>query len=1209
MAQGLTLSYNWVCIEEAIGTTYGFQEMVHDGNAKATILVVDDIPDTVQLMKDWLESHNFRTLGVTSSVKALELAEQETPDLILMDVMMPKMDGMETCRRLKANPKTAGIPVIIVTAKNPSDARAEGMMAGAVDYIAKPVNLNDLVKRIETALATTSQAPMDVQRLLEEVVHSALTILSIDMVWLLGVDNEEAVLKSRILATTGGARVETDFLIAAADGQATPKFSLHDENNPLCATLQTRSMLTNVGTESLKENPATQSLFHATEMLRLNYLTVVPLTVGGKTPGVMVLGKVQPLNVEDPRTRQILISLGSQAAIALDYSRLITNLTQSETEMRREQVFRQMILDTMSDGLVVIDAKGTIKYINRRLLRMTNYSKGYLEGQSVGELFHPDDRVEVLVGLLREGAATMKFDQRLVTREGKIIPVWLTRSRAQSDDLDNQVIVLTDMTDQKQREEELEMQTSRLTGLNEELERQTGRLTALNRAAHVITSNLSLHQTLNNILESAMRVVEAQGASLFLFNKENPAELLAVAAVGSGSDVMHGMRVPVGEGVAGWVAREAKSQLVGDISHDERFYRGVDERTGMHTQSLIAVPLINADSVIGVVEVVNKLNDRFFDEDDVKLLEGMAGTAGVSIVNARLFEETKRRVSELGTLLNVSATASSTLQFSEVLEGIARNIAERLGVARCSILAWNGSRNRLESLAEICDTTWVVNTAPVQTLSYEPLARAVLTSGSTVRASLLDADISAENRTVLGGAGMVSMMLTPISLNGSVCGLATVFSADAKAGYNDESIEQIQVIVQDWQQGLNGVNALRDAERAVLNGLVDELMTIDSTCWVTIRIWNAGDDFVLPLREKGFAEWTKRSGAALPIENYPTLQGVIQNKALEMVTLDNLTDDAAEREWLTHRGGLVCMMIPLIERGLTVGALKLVNQEGRLFDDDEVRLAQGIANVVGNAMENARLYQSLDIRAKALESAYKELQEADKAKDEFIQNVSHELRTPLISVLGYAGLLEEGSLGEVNDQQSEALTMIVQKAQKLADLVEDIVSVQALENRTFERKPIDLVEITRGVIEKFESQAAASGIRLNIRLPENLPPVLADVSTIGDALEKLLDNAIKFGKNGEVVDVVLQDTDGAVVQVMVRDYGIGIDPSEHQKIFRRFYQVDGGVNRHYPGTGLGLAIVKAIVEGHGGRIGVKSKLNEGATFVFTLPKYTTLVQA
>jgi signal transduction histidine kinase len=390
-----------------------------------------------------------------------------------------------------------------------------------------------------------------------------------------------------------------------------------------------------------------------------------------------------------------------------------------------------------------------------------------------------------------------------------------------------------------------------------------------------------------------------------------------------------------------------------------------------------------------------------------------------------------------------------------------------------------------------------------------------------------------------------------------------------------------------------------------LNNLVDLLMRIERTHWVTIRAWNADTQCLTPLREKGFAEWTRRQGVLFPIEKYPIMQEVIQQQRVQMHTLDTLGHDPAENEWLSHRGARTCMIVPLIERGVTIGVVKLVNQEDRSFDEGEVRLAQGMANVVSNAMENARLYQSLDIRAKALEGAYKELQEADKAKDEFIQNVSHELRTPLIAVLGYAGLLEEGDFGPVNDEQKESLHIIVQKAQKLADLVEDIVSVQALETRTYDNKPTDLTQILRTSLTKYNPQAEAAGLRFNVRLPQNLPPVVADPNTIGDAIDRLLDNAIKFGSNGKVIEVSAQDTPGAVVQIMIRDYGIGIDAPEHQKIFRRFYQVDGGVNRRYPGTGLGLTIAKAIIEGHGGRIGVKSKLNEGATFVFTLPKHSS----
>jgi signal transduction histidine kinase len=264
--------------------------------------------------------------------------------------------------------------------------------------------------------------------------------------------------------------------------------------------------------------------------------------------------------------------------------------------------------------------------------------------------------------------------------------------------------------------------------------------------------------------------------------------------------------------------------------------------------------------------------------------------------------------------------------------------------------------------------------------------------------------------------------------------------------------------------------------------------------------------------------------------------------------------------------------------------------------------------VVSSAMENARLYQSLDSRARALESAYNELQQADKAKDEFIQNVSHELRTPLISVLGYSGLMAEGEFGPITDEQREALNSIVQKSQKLADIVEDIVSAQASEARTFDRKPVELSDVVRTILQKHAPRANDANLRFEVRMPQNISPVLADSKAVTEAFEKLIDNAIKFGGNGEKIEVHVQDTDGPMVQVTVRDYGIGIDSSEHQKIFQRFYQVDGGAARRYAGTGLGLAIAKAIVEGHGGRIGVKSKLDEGAAFAFTLPKYTTMIQ-
>jgi PAS domain S-box-containing protein len=904
-----------------------------------------------------------------------------------------------------------------------------------------------------------------------------------------------------------------------------------------------------------------------------------------------VLGTTHPLDTESLRAQQILASLGSQAAIAMDYTRLMTDLSKRAPEMQAEQTFRKMSLDTMTDGLAVIDAKGKVKYVNRRLLRMTGYAPGYLDGRSIGELFHPDDRKEVMTGLLKEGAATMKFDQRVLTSDDQTIHVLLSRSRSQTGETNDQVIVLGDMTDQKEREIALE--------------RQTSRLLALNRAAQVIAANLSLHETLHNILYAALEVVEAQGAALFLVNKANENELIVLAAVGAGSDIMKGVHVPLGEGIAGWVAREAQSQLISNIAEDPRFYRGVDEKTGMQTQTLIAVPLIAAEEVIGVIEVVNKISG-VFDQDDVRLLESMAGTAAVSIANARLFDESQRRVIELGTLLNASAAASSTLQFSNVLEHIARNLAEGMDVARCIVMTWNASKYRLESLAELCDVFWPENSGPLRPLSKEPVTRAVLTSGSSVVVSLLNDGLAPTQRADLEGSGMTSMLTMPIKIQGDASGVASLFSTNENSSYTNQDIEHLNDLVNRWQVDLPDGGTLATANFQAITQLAQQLLHIHNTCWVRIQTWNPGEDATRLVRELGFAEWTQHTRTALPIEHYPTMSAAIEQQHVQMATLDKLANDPEEHTWLLQKGGRSCLMVPLIEHGTVIGLVKLISRDERSFDDEEISLAQGIANVVSAAMENARLYYSLQSRAKALESAYAELQELDKAKDQFIQNVSHELRTPLIHVLGYAGLLADGQLGLINDEQRDALQIVVDKAQKLAKLVEDIVIMQALETPSFDHQLVDLPAIIREVIARNAARAQEVNLKIITRFPKKIPAVMGDSKSIGDAFEKLLDNALKFGAEGERLEVMLQDTEGPMVQIGIHDYGIGIDPSEHERIFRRFYQVDGGAARRYAGTGLGLALAKAIIEGHGGKIWVKSKLNEGSTFFFTLPKYGTL---
>ena len=139
------------------------------------------------------------------------------------------------------------------------------------------------------------------------------------------------------------------------------------------------------------------------------------------------------------------------------------------------------------------------------------------------------------------------------------------------------------------------------------------------------------------MLEISTDMLNAEAGSILLLDEENN-ELVFAAATGSKKEKIKDIRVPVGEGIAGWVAREDRAVLVADVQNDPRFYRKVDQKTEFKTKTIIAAPLKTKDKLIGVVEVLNKKNDELFNEEDLNLLEAFSNQAATAIENARLYE-------------------------------------------------------------------------------------------------------------------------------------------------------------------------------------------------------------------------------------------------------------------------------------------------------------------------------------------------------------------------------------------------------------------------------------------------------------------------------------------------------------------------------------------------------------------------------------------
>lgn len=253
---------------------------------------------------------------------------------------------------------------------------------------------------------------------------------------------------------------------------------------------------------------------------------------------------------------------------------------------------------------------------------------------------------------------------------------------------------------------------------------------------------------------------------------------------------------------------------------------------------------------------------------------------------------------------------------------------------------------------------------------------------------------------------------------------------------------------------------------------------------------------------------------------------------------------------------------------------------------------------------NRTLEKRVSERTAELRQALERLTEVNQLKTNLISNVSHELRTPLAHVKGYVELLEDNSLGPLSDEQTKAISVISRATLRLERLIEDLIafSTASREGLTLDVQPAHLQVLAETVLERSLEKARRAEVQLSMSVPDELPPVKADLDKLNWVLYQLVDNAVKFTPAGGKVKLWAEQADG-LASIAVSDNGIGIPPSKVQEIFEPFHQLDGSPTRRYGGTGLGLALVKQIIAAHGSSIHVESQEHIGSTFRFELPIY------
>jgi signal transduction histidine kinase len=258
------------------------------------------------------------------------------------------------------------------------------------------------------------------------------------------------------------------------------------------------------------------------------------------------------------------------------------------------------------------------------------------------------------------------------------------------------------------------------------------------------------------------------------------------------------------------------------------------------------------------------------------------------------------------------------------------------------------------------------------------------------------------------------------------------------------------------------------------------------------------------------------------------------------------------------------------------------------------RIAAGDFNVKLNIKQTSEL----GTLARSFEEMMNDLQQLEHMRREFVANVSHEVQSPLTSISGYAQALKNVELPD--QERGRYLDIIISEAKRLSKMSDSLLKLSLLESQSHQLQLVtrDLDEQIRRVIVALQPQWSARDIRFELDLQK--VQVLADHDQLNQVWTNIISNGIKFSEDKGSI-LVRMERDSRNVTVRISDHGIGIPLEDQKRIFERFFKADRSHSRKYDGSGMGLAITKQIVSLHQGDIQVESKIDQGTTFIITLP--------
>jgi signal transduction histidine kinase/CheY-like chemotaxis protein len=479
------------------------------------------------------------------------------------------------------------------------------------------------------------------------------------------------------------------------------------------------------------------------------------------------------------------------------------------------------------------------------------------------------------------------------------------------------------------------------------------------------------------------------------------------------------------------------------------------------------------------------------------------------------------------------------------------------------------------------------------------------------------------------GLGIRSFLGVPILREGSPIGAIALFRREV-ALFSDRQIElvktfadqaviaienarlfqELEARTRELTRSVHELQALGEVSQAlsstldletVLSTIVSRANQLAGTDSCTVYEYDERAEELLFRATHNLAEEVVDVARRAPIRRGEGVAGRMA-VTLEPVQIADIAEAGAYsgplRDVLLQSGTRALLGIPLLREDHLVGGLTVSKKTPGEFSPQVIDLLKTFAAQSALAIQNARLFREIEDKSRQLEVA-------DRHKSEFLANMSHELRTPLNAIIGYSEMLQEDAADLGAEQFTDDLKKINAAGKHLLELINAVLDLSKIEAGKMELylESFDVAALVQDIAAVIQPLAAKNDNRVDVRCPDGIGSMHADLTKVRQTLFNLLSNACKFTERGAVSLAVTRDARDSQDWLVfsVSDTGIGMTPEQLAKLFEAFTQADAATTRRFGGTGLGLALSRRLCRMMGGDVTVESASGRGSTFTVRLP--------